>query len=314
MQFLNILLLFAGAFAVMGIFNVLVHRIGAPSLARVFFAYLSYCGAGLMFVLLLVTNYSLAVTGLSRVVGREKLATDFFGLLLFGFANGKYGIYLNSILGLLVVVFSMWMISIFLKRLAALTTSIRARRWQQDKLDFVCQVIGVLVIAVIAGVAIFFDTYTMVYRTATIVFYEEMAGSVGSMPGLATLFQKYHGTAGVTWLQLIALLYPCCVIGVKIALGSAAAELAQASAQWSQESAAIAGQRLPATGVPLPQATPVAQPAPAFPLPPQAQPVPVFALPPQGHPVPVVTPLAGHGMPLGTPPWERPIPVNPAAA
>lgn len=308
MQFLNILLLFAGAFAVMGIFNVLVHRIGAPALARVFFALVSYCGAGLMLVILLATNYSLAVTGLSRVVGREKLATDIFGLLTFGTATGKYGIYLNSILALLVVLFSIKMVGLFLKRLSATLASVRARRWQQDGLGFAGQLLGLLAVGILTVAIVWFDTYMMVYRTATILFFEEMAGSAGSMPSLATLFQKYHATAGVTWLKLLGAVYPCFIVGVELALGSAAAELAQASAQWAQERAALAGQMLPT--VTSPQATPVAQPVPAMPVPPPAQPVPVFTLPPQGQGVP---PPAGPGMPLGTPPWERPIPVNPAA-
>jgi len=263
----------------------------SESYERAVRAFLASVLAGLFFTLILVTNYSLAVTGLSRLTGMENVVPkgDPIGRLLFHASKMK----VSSLWAVVIVVSSFLAAGMLLSALHRVWTGCRTKAWQTDAAAFWSDAAKLAVCAAVATAFLSLDTYLLVFRSATLMFSDQYAGAASSLPSLGEILHRHGQTMGGALLRLLVICYPMSVLLADMTLASCRARLTEACRAYHAEKAMAESM---ATGEA--QATVPAAPGPV--LPPVVAPLPV----PMGR-----LPTNGNGAGGGAD-WLRPAPFN----
>lgn len=278
------------ALAVMGWSTHLCFVRGGEAEERRFVALRAFLISGLILFLIFATNYYLASTGIGRAWSSEKLTKghDFISMSLFN----RSGLRTNHLLAQVVVLFSFLTVAVCIRQLRQFLTMITDGSWRTQPDKFVWSILLLGLWGAGMAYALWLDTSMLVFRTATMMWPDDLATAPADLPTLDSLISEHGGTMGVYLLTIMAKWYPLLIVLAEIHFASAQAHFSEACRDVAQTRALVqAGlQQLPAPVGPV-AVPPLAPVAPA---------------------VPVPAPLAGPApAPGGAAPWLRPIPNNP---
>lgn len=282
------------------------HAAGGDAQERYFRAFRALLIAGLFLALSFVANYYLASTGLQRSLGAEKLGRkDPFGALLFAGS----GMRSNHLFALMLVAASFIAVGYFLKYVGLVFEAVRTGSWRQGRTAFALLLFRFALITVATAVFVWADTSLLLFRTATMMWTEELSTTAASLPTPDRIIDRHAGTMGANLLSIFMVWYPLYIILAEKHFASCMAHFRQASEQWATakrqaEAAAAPGAPAAAGGTPAPDGP---LPRGAMPIPPPpGTPGPFGPVPPGGPAGPAPGPAPG-----GAGPWVRAIPFNP---
>jgi hypothetical protein len=277
----------AALFVLLGAATHACHSRGGRAAERYFRSLLALVLAGLFGSLIFVSNYYLASTGLKRSLGAELLAKD--PILRYAFAGSK--IRSCHLFAICIIGGSFLSAALFMKSMGLTYRAIRKGAWRNKPVRFASLVLGLAFALFCMGVAFYADTTLLLFRTATMMWTDDLATTAASLPDVPHIVREHAGTMGAALLHSLAFLYPVLIILADKYLASSYAHLCEASRQLAAARALQAApQPAVATPIPVPPLVPPAGAADGFNV--------RFGVP-------------NAPAPGGAAPWVRPVPFNP---
>jgi len=301
-HFFLCLVLLAAFLAILGWATHACHQRDEPT-EKMFSTLRAFILAGIFLAIALVLNYYLCSTGLQRSMGGERLGRhDPFGSLLF---EGS-GMRTNHLWALGIVIFSFVSAAWFLSCVGRLVRQRieHARAVQVNNAvphhhDPVWKLIIELVAAsTMMSIGFYLDTSLLLFRSATMMWPNEMAETAASLPEIGRVIAQHSGTMGAFLLFLLSFWYPAFILMAEKHFASCKAHYSAACRKRAQLQDAPAR---PAPVVPIAPVPPMA-PAPPAPAP---RVVPAGPLPPVpggvafNRPIPFAVPPGNGNGPAG---------------